>query len=108
MLVGHEPHLPKLMRGGGAGTICGIANVYPDIVRALLARDVAAADEARMAQFLDVLSRFPFLPAFKAIKAAQSGDAAGMRCVRPGWISPTARATDLIASLRERRLRPLG
>ena len=36
-LVGHEPHLPRLLRGGGAGTICGIANVYPD-ARARAAR----------------------------------------------------------------------
>jgi len=33
LLVGHEPHLPQLMRAGGAGTICGVANVYPGIVR---------------------------------------------------------------------------
>jgi len=100
VLVGHEPDLPKLMRGGGAGTICGIANVYPDIVRALLARDVAAADEARMAQFLAVLARFPFLPAFKAIKAAQSGDAA-WNALRPPWLDLADSArTDLVASLR--------
>ena len=46
IIVGHEPHLPKLMRAGGAGTICGVANVYPALVRALLSPDVAPADEA--------------------------------------------------------------
>ena len=100
LLVGHEPHLPKLMRGGGAGTICGIANVYPDLVRALLARDVAPAAEARMAQFRDVLSRFPFLPAFKAIKAAQTGDA-GWNVLRTPWLGlPNAARDELIAGLR--------
>ena len=29
ILVGHEPHLPQLLRDGGAGTICGVANVFP-------------------------------------------------------------------------------
>ena len=29
ILVGHEPHLPRLLRAGGAGTICGVANVFP-------------------------------------------------------------------------------
>ncbi len=101
LLVGHEPHLPKLMHGGGAGTICGIANVYPDLVRALLARDVAPAAEARMTQFRDVLSRFPFLPAFKAIKAAQTGDA-GWNALRTPWLGLTNAARDeLIASLRD-------
>jgi len=100
LLVGHEPDLPKLMRGGGAGTICGIANVYPDLVRALLARDVAPAAEARMAQFRDVLSRFPFLPAFKAIKAAQTGDA-GWNALRKPWLGLANAARDeLLAGLR--------
>lgn len=101
VLVGHEPDLPKLMRGGGAGTICGIANVYPDLVRALLARDVSSADEARMAQFLAILARFPFLPAFKAIKAAQSGDPA-WHALRPPWLGlPDDVRIDLVASLRD-------
>jgi 4-hydroxy-tetrahydrodipicolinate synthase len=100
LLVGHEPDLPKLMRSGGAGTICGIANVYPDLVRALLAPEVPSAAEARMTQFLDVLSRFPFLPAFKAIKAAQTGDA-GWNVLRTPWLAlPDAARDALIASLR--------
>jgi 4-hydroxy-tetrahydrodipicolinate synthase len=100
LLVGHEPHLPQLMRGGGAGTICGIANVYPELVRALLAADVAPAAEARMTQFRNVLSRFPFLPAFKAIKAAKSGDA-GWNVLRTPWLAlPNAARDELIAGLR--------
>lgn len=100
LLVGHEPDLPKLMRGGGAGTICGIANVYPDLVRALLAPDVPRAAEVRMTQFIDVLSRFPFLPAFKAIKAAQTGDS-GWNVLRTPWLPlPQAARDALIASLR--------
>jgi 4-hydroxy-tetrahydrodipicolinate synthase len=100
LLVGHEPDLPKLMRSGGAGTICGIANVYPDLVRALLAPEVPSAAEARMTQFLDVLSRFPFLPAFKAIKAAQTGDA-GWNVLRTPWLPlPDAARNALIEALR--------
>lgn len=99
ILVGHEPHLPRLMRAGGAGTICGVANVFPGIVRALLAPDAAPSDEARIARFLDVLFRFPFLPAFKAIKAALSGDA-GWRAVRTPWTMLPDRARDeLLAAL---------
>jgi 4-hydroxy-tetrahydrodipicolinate synthase len=100
ILIGHEPDLPKLMRAGGAGTICGVANVYPGIVRAVLARDVSPADEARLQRFLDVLARFPFLPAFKAIKAAQANDP-GWRAVRTPWTAlPDAARDDLIGSLR--------
>ena len=100
VLIGHEPDLPKLMRGGGAGTICGIANVYPDLVRARLANDVSAAAKARMAQFLAVLARFPVLPAFKAIKAAQSGDGA-WNSLRLPWLPlADSERNDLLSSLR--------
>jgi len=99
ILVGHEPHLPQLMRRGGAGTICGVANVYPGIVRALLARDVAREDETRIQRFIDVLFHFPFLPAFKAIKAAQVNDGA-WRGVRTPWMPLTESASeDLVTAL---------
>jgi len=99
ILVGHEPHLPRLMRAGGAGTICGIANVFPGIVRALLARDVAREDETRVQRFIDVLFRFPFLPAFKAIKSAQADDAS-WRALRTPWMQlPDGPREDLLAAL---------
>ena len=82
ILVGHEPHLPKLMRAGGAGTICGIANVFPQLVAPLLEPNAAPSDEERIAAFIDAIFRFPFLPAFKALRAAQTNDAA-WRTLRP-------------------------
>ena len=75
ILVGHEPHLPRALSAGGAGTICGVANVYPAIVRALFSPNVTPADEQRIATFIDIAFRQPFLAAFKAIVAAQTGDA---------------------------------
>jgi len=82
ILVGHEPHLPQLLKAGGAGTICGLANTFPSLVARLLKPEVTAADEARIAALLDVVFKFPFLPAFKAIRAAQTDDA-GWCAVRP-------------------------
>jgi 4-hydroxy-tetrahydrodipicolinate synthase len=82
ILVGHEPHLPKLMRAGGAGTICGIANVFPQLVAPLLESSAAPFDEERIAAFIEAIFRFPFLPAFKALRAAQTNDAA-WRTLRP-------------------------
>jgi 4-hydroxy-tetrahydrodipicolinate synthase len=74
IVIGHEPHLPRLMRAGGAGTICGVANVYPGLVRALLAPSVAPADEARIAQFIHIAFQQPFLAAFKAMVADRRRD----------------------------------
>lgn len=76
VVIGHEPHLPKLMRAGGAGTICGVANVYPRLVRALLSPSVTADDEARIASFIEITFRQPFLPAFKSMIADRLGDSA--------------------------------
>lgn len=86
ILVGHEPHLPELMRAGGSGTICGVANLFPRLVKPLLAPSVTKADEDRIAAFIEVVFRFPFLPAFKVIRAAQTNDAA-WRTLRPPFFA---------------------
>ena len=86
ILVGHEPHLPRALRAGGAGTICGVANTYPAIVRALFSPNVSQADEESIATFIDIAFRQPFLPAFKAIVAAQTGDP-GWNTLCPPWVA---------------------
>jgi len=88
IVIGHEPHLPKLMRAGGAGTICGVANVYPGLVRALLSPNVTANDEARIAKFIEIAFRQPFLAGFKSIVADRTGDP-GWRNVRPPLVPLT-------------------
>jgi 4-hydroxy-tetrahydrodipicolinate synthase len=101
ILVGHEPHLPQLLRDGGAGTICGVANVFPAMISALLSPVVAQADEARVAAFLKILFDYPFLAAFKAIRAAQTGDA-GWNSLRLPWQPlEDARRSTLLAALAE-------
>jgi 4-hydroxy-tetrahydrodipicolinate synthase len=101
ILVGHEPHLPQLLRDGGAGTICGVANVFPALVAALFEPAVAAADEARLATFLKVLFSYPFLSAFKAIRAAQTGDP-GWNALRAPWLPlDEARHAKLLAELAD-------
>ena len=74
IVIGHEPHLPRLIRAGGAGTICGVANIYPGLVRALLAPTVSPDDEARIVQFIEIAFRQPFLAAFKSMVADRLHD----------------------------------
>jgi 4-hydroxy-tetrahydrodipicolinate synthase len=99
ILVGHEPHLPGAVRAGGAGTICGVANVYPAIVRALLAPNVTQRDEERIATFIDIVFRQPFLPAFKTIVAAQTGDAAWYAMCPPQLPLDEGQRRTLLAAL---------
>ncbi|MEO5765950.1 MAG: dihydrodipicolinate synthase family protein [Casimicrobiaceae bacterium] len=99
ILVGHEPHVPQLLRDGGAGTICGVSNVFPAMIAALLNPAVSAADEARVAAFLKLLFSYPFLAAFKAIRAAQTGDP-GWNALRAPWMPlDDARRAKLLAEL---------
>jgi len=83
ILVGHEPHLPQAMRAGAAGTICGVANVDPGLVRHLLAKEVSRDEVERIERFVATLFEFPFIAAFKAMKAAQVRDAAWCAVRRP-------------------------
>lgn len=101
ILVGHEPHLPRLMRAGGAGTICGIANLFPSLVAALLKPGVTAEDAARIQIFQQIVFRYSYVTAFKAIRAAQTGDGA-WRAARPPLLPlPEAERQTLLASLRQ-------
>ncbi|MEJ7670647.1 MAG: dihydrodipicolinate synthase family protein [Casimicrobiaceae bacterium] len=79
IMIGHEAHVPRLLRAGGAGTICGVANIYPGLVRALMTPHVTPADEARIATFIEIAFRQPFLPGFKSMVADRTRD--------PGWLA---------------------
>nr|WP_129272666.1 dihydrodipicolinate synthase family protein [Bradyrhizobium betae] len=78
--VGNETDIARAIAGGGAGTICGMANIAPELVKAMIdGKDV----EARMQAAVDIVVKSPsFLVTLKAILAAQTGDAAWLR-VRP-------------------------
>lgn len=78
--VGNEADIARAIAAGGAGTICGMANVVPELVKGMLdGRDV----EARMQAAIDVVVKTPSLVAtLKAILAAQTGDTGWLR-VRP-------------------------
>ncbi len=78
VFVGHEPHLPAALAAGGAGTICGIANLFPRLIRRL--HDHASTDRhhedlARVERFIAEVGRYPLFAAFKAIQAHLSADA---------------------------------
>ena len=78
--VGNEADITRAIAAGGAGTICGMANVVPELVKGMVeGRDV----EARMQAAIDIVLKTPsFTATLKAILAAQTGDAAWLR-VRP-------------------------
>lgn len=92
ILVGHEPHIPAMLAVGGAGTICGLANLLPRKIRALYddAGSPQSPDQAALIErFIAALKPFPFFAAFKALVADKTGD--------PAWNSlrePLVRVDD--------------
>ncbi len=90
VLVGNEADIPQALAEGGVGTICGMANVVPDLVRAMFAPNppLAAMRAAIAALEAD------FLPRLKAALAAETAD--------PGWCRVRAplRAADLAEGRR--------
>jgi 4-hydroxy-tetrahydrodipicolinate synthase len=94
--VGNETDIARAMAEGGAGTICGMANIVPGLVKTMI--DNGADAEARMRSAIDVVADAPsFTSALKAVLAAQTGDAGWLR-VRPP-LRPLADGAALKAKL---------
>ena len=77
--VGNEPDIVRAVAEGGAGTICGMANIVPRLVRALVD---GTGDVEQMSAITAIFSGRPFVPTLKAIMAERSGQKDWLR-VRP-------------------------
>jgi 4-hydroxy-tetrahydrodipicolinate synthase len=100
VLTGHESDVADLMRAGGAGTICGAANLLPGVMAALVRLDASAGAEPRIRSFLEIVHPYPFVPAFKAILAAQRADDAWLAVRPPLRPLPDDARRTLLAALR--------
>ena len=77
--VGNEVDIARAVAQGGAGTICGLGNIVPHLIRAML--DVGAESQMRAVQ--SVFADEPFTPALKAVLAARAGLAGWLRVRHP-------------------------
>ncbi len=97
VLVGTEVHLPQAVAAGGGGTVCGLANVAPELIRDLM-RTGDAAEIAVATARLDALEALfagaPFTASLKAMLALTTGDAA--------WALPQAPMAALGAPAMQR------
>jgi 4-hydroxy-tetrahydrodipicolinate synthase len=89
IFVGLEQHLPAALAAGGAGTICGIANLFPRLLRRLYDHALTADyhdDLKRVEAFIAALERYPLFAAFKALQAELSDDD-GWAALRPPLVA---------------------
>lgn len=89
ILVGDERDLGRSVRNGGSGSICGVANVFPEILGPV-ARD--GKEDPRVRPIVDAICRHPVLPAIKALIAGHKKDSAWAR-MRPPLADLDAAAT---------------
>ncbi len=102
ILIGNEADIGRAAALGGAGTICGLGNVMPGMVRAMFDEPDAAEPMRRACGLFDG----PFVPTLKAAMAAMTGNAAWARTrvpLRDAEPAVGRRVADALRALQDRK-----
>ena len=88
ILIGAEQHVAATMLAGSPGTINGLANIAPGLMRRIVGAPsrVAPEDEKLLRELLallDVLPGMPFVSVYKTMLAVQAGDNAWLNVRAP-------------------------
>lgn len=77
VFVGSEAQIIEAVHEGGAGSICGLANLYPELICSLFESGKKGSSEnpKELTRFFAAMKGYPFIPAFKAIMEKTRGDA---------------------------------
>ncbi|MGL5138661.1 MAG: dihydrodipicolinate synthase family protein [Beijerinckiaceae bacterium] len=96
ILVGDERQLARAVHHGGAGTICGLANIAPDLLRPLAHE---GEENPRVNAMVEAIVAYSFMSAVKAMIGEMNGDPA-WRIMRPPLDAmPVASIRTLAATL---------
>ncbi len=103
IFTGTEIHLPQVLASGARGTICGLGNVMPRLMRGLFdAR--TPFERQRFVPLIDagdrILSRCPFIASLKALIAEATGNNTWRRVLPPMTELPPAEEQRMIADFR--------
>jgi 4-hydroxy-tetrahydrodipicolinate synthase len=103
IFVGAEHHLSAALKAGGVGTICGIANIAPGLLRRL--HDGAGNLQSDIEAVVEAVLSYSFVPVIKAIRARQTGDRLWL-AVRPPLVPIDPPIADRLYAAIERRIAP--
>ncbi len=83
VFVGNEGHIIQAVNYGAAGSICGVANLYPELIVSLydLGKKGNGKNPAEIENFFEALKGYHYIPAAKAIMAKRKGE--GWNRIRP-------------------------
>jgi 4-hydroxy-tetrahydrodipicolinate synthase len=73
VLVGDETYLGRACAAGAEGSICGLANLFPEAVIALAE---AGEDDPRVIDLVRAITAHPVIPIIKLLMAHLRGDSA--------------------------------
>ena len=93
VLVGDERQLARAVGHGGAGSICGLANIAPELLRPLAHQ---GKDDQRVHAMVDAILGYSFMSAIKAMIGELHGDV-GWRVMRAPLDPLTATETRKLA-----------
>lgn len=72
ILIGEERLLARAVRAGAEGSICGLANMAPALLRPMI---YEGKDSDKVVRLVDMITSFPVLPAVKALTGHVRKDA---------------------------------
>lgn len=103
IFTGTEIHVPQVMASGARGTICGLANVMPRLLRAMF--DLPSPFERRklIPHILagdSILCRGPFIPSAKSVVADAEDDPEWRRVIPPMAELPMIEGRRLVEDFR--------
>jgi 4-hydroxy-tetrahydrodipicolinate synthase len=77
VFVGNETHIPEAAYYGASGSICGMANLYPELICSLYQQGKQAnfTLPKEIKNLAAALANYPFIPAFKALMEIKKGPA---------------------------------
>ncbi len=104
IFTGSEIHLPDVLAIGAHGTICGLANTMPRLIRAMMDLPTAFDRRSVVPYLLSgdiILSRRPFIPSIKAIVGEIMDDAEWRRVLPPMSELPTLERQRMVADFFE-------
>lgn len=85
VFVGAEEHIAPTMQIGGAGSVCGLANLAPRLMSRVIKHPahVSAQDQASIGKLLSLIGSHSFVNVFKTVLAEQKKDDAWLRVRAP-------------------------
>jgi 4-hydroxy-tetrahydrodipicolinate synthase len=101
--TGTELHVPQALAGGARGTICGLANAMPRLLRAMMDQGTGFERRRFLPQILagdNILSRGPFIASLKVLIAEATGNPAWRRVLPPMALPSLAEEQRLISDFR--------